>query len=117
MFDFLHYGFMQRALLSSVIVGTTCSFIGVFVVLRGMAFAGSGLAHAAFGGVALGFLLGALRAWGSYGLLALGSLPFLPILVAAGVALVVSIFISAMAAVYPAWVAARLAPMEAMRIE
>ncbi|MBM3330286.1 metal ABC transporter permease [candidate division WOR-3 bacterium] len=57
MFDFLHYGFMQRALLSSLIVGTTCSFIGVFVVLRGMAFAGSGLAHAAFGGVALGFLL------------------------------------------------------------
>jgi len=55
--DFLQYGFMQRALLSSVIVGTTCSFIGVFVVLRGMAFAGSGLAHAAFGGVALGFLL------------------------------------------------------------
>jgi ABC-type Mn2+/Zn2+ transport system permease subunit len=57
MLDFLHYGFMQRALLSSVIVGSTCSFIGVFVVLRGMAFAGSGLAHAAFGGVALGFLL------------------------------------------------------------
>lgn len=57
MLEFLHYGFMQRALLSCVIVGTTCSFIGVFVVLRGMAFAGSGLAHAAFGGVALGFLL------------------------------------------------------------
>jgi ABC-type Mn2+/Zn2+ transport system permease subunit len=55
--DFLHYGFMQRALLSSLIVGTTCSLVGVFVVLRGMAFAGSGLAHAAFGGVALGFLL------------------------------------------------------------
>ncbi len=52
------YGFMQRALLSAVLVGTTCSVIGVFVVLRGMAFAGSGLAHAAFGGVALGFLLG-----------------------------------------------------------
>jgi ABC-type Mn2+/Zn2+ transport system permease subunit len=57
MLDFLHYGFMQRALLGSVIVGVTCSTIGVFVVLRGMAFAGSGLAHAAFGGVALGFLL------------------------------------------------------------
>jgi ABC-type Mn2+/Zn2+ transport system permease subunit len=57
MLEFLHYGFMQRALVSSVVVGTTCSFIGVFVVLRGMAFAGSGLAHAAFGGVALGFLL------------------------------------------------------------
>jgi len=55
--DFLHYAFMQRALVGSIVVGTTCSFIGVFVVLRGMAFAGSGLAHAAFGGVALGFLL------------------------------------------------------------
>ena len=55
--DFLHFEFMQRALLGSIVVGTTCSFIGVFVVLRGMAFAGSGLAHAAFGGVALGFLL------------------------------------------------------------
>jgi ABC-type Mn2+/Zn2+ transport system permease subunit len=48
---------MVRALAGSVLVGTVCSFIGVFVVLRGMAFAGSGLAHAAFGGVALGFLL------------------------------------------------------------
>lgn len=57
MLEFLHYGFMQRAFLSCIIVGTTCSFIGVFVVLRGMAFAGSGLAHAAFSGVALGFLL------------------------------------------------------------
>jgi len=55
--EWLGYGFMQRALVSSLLVGTTCSIIGVFVVLRGMAFAGSGLAHAAFGGVALGFLL------------------------------------------------------------
>jgi len=58
MLDFLHYGFMQRALIGSLVVGTTCSLIGVFVILRGMAFAGSGLAHAAFGGVALGFLVG-----------------------------------------------------------
>ncbi|MEO0078896.1 MAG: metal ABC transporter permease [candidate division WOR-3 bacterium] len=57
MLDFLQYSFMQRALAGSLVVGLTCSFIGVFVVLRGMAFAGSGLAHAAFGGVALGFLL------------------------------------------------------------
>jgi len=57
MLDFLQYSFMQRALAGSLVVGLTCSIIGVFVVLRGMAFAGSGLAHAAFGGVALGFLL------------------------------------------------------------
>jgi ABC-type Mn2+/Zn2+ transport system permease subunit len=58
MFDLLHYGFMQRALLGSLLVGTTCSLIGVYVVLRGMAFMGDGIAHASFGGVTLGFLLG-----------------------------------------------------------
>jgi putative ABC transport system permease protein len=94
-------------------LGATDGFIMINFILESVM---QGIAGGAIG-VMLGFLLGALRAWGSYGLLALGSLPFLPILVAAGVALVVSIFISAMAAVYPAWVAARLAPMEAMRIE
>lgn len=58
MLDFLGAAFMQRALVASLLVGVTCSVIGVFVVLRGMAFVGSGLAHAAFGGVSLGFLLG-----------------------------------------------------------
>jgi ABC-type Mn2+/Zn2+ transport system permease subunit len=58
MFDFLDYGFMQRALAGSIVVGTVCSIIGVYVVLRGMAFLGDGMAHASFGGVALGFLLG-----------------------------------------------------------
>jgi ABC-type Mn2+/Zn2+ transport system permease subunit len=57
MLEFLQYGFMQRALAGALLVGTVCSIIGVFVLLRGMAFAGSGLAHASFGGVALGFLL------------------------------------------------------------
>ncbi|MEO0085757.1 MAG: metal ABC transporter permease [candidate division WOR-3 bacterium] len=56
--DFLLFGFMRNALAGSLVVATACSAIGVFVVLRGLAFAGAGLAHAAFGGVALGFLLG-----------------------------------------------------------
>ncbi|MHB8765750.1 MAG: metal ABC transporter permease [Deferrisomatales bacterium] len=52
------YEFVQRALLASLLVGTSCSLVGVFVVLRGLAFIGAGISHAAFGGVALGFLLG-----------------------------------------------------------
>jgi len=52
------YAFVQRAFLASLLVGTSCSLIGVFVVLRGLAFIGAGISHAAFGGVALGFLLG-----------------------------------------------------------
>jgi zinc transport system permease protein len=42
-----------------MLVGALASYLGVFVVQRGMAFLGSGLSHAAFGGVALGLLLGA----------------------------------------------------------
>jgi putative ABC transport system permease protein len=68
-------------------------------------------------GVLLGFLLGTLRGWASYGWMALSNFPTLELMGAAGAALVMSVVISALAAVYPAWVAARLAPMEAMRIE
>jgi ABC-type Mn2+/Zn2+ transport system permease subunit len=49
---------MQRALLASVIIGTLCAAIGVFVVLRGLAFVGAGTAHSAFAGVTLGYLTG-----------------------------------------------------------
>lgn len=54
----LSFGFMQRAVLAGCIVGTLCALIGVFVVLKRLSFMGAGIAHAAFGGVALGYLLG-----------------------------------------------------------
>ena len=49
---------MQRAIVASILIGTVTAVIGVYVVLRGLAFIGAGIAHASFGGVALGFLLG-----------------------------------------------------------
>jgi zinc transport system permease protein len=52
-------GFMQRALLAGLLVGGVGALLGVFVVQRGLAFLSDGLAHAAFGGIALGLLLGA----------------------------------------------------------
>jgi len=58
MLELLTYDFMQRSLLAAAMVGGLCSVIGVFVVLRGLAFMGSGTAHAAFAGVALGYLMG-----------------------------------------------------------
>ena len=58
MLDLLTYDFMQRSLLAAAMVGGLCSVIGVFVVLRGLAFMGAGTAHAAFAGVALGYLIG-----------------------------------------------------------
>lgn len=48
---------MQRALLAGVLIGSLCAVIGIYVVLKGMSFMGAGISHAAFGGVALGFLL------------------------------------------------------------
>jgi ABC-type Mn2+/Zn2+ transport system permease subunit len=56
--EILGYAFMQRALVASLLIGTVSAVIGVYVVLRGLAFIGAGIAHASFGGVALGFLLG-----------------------------------------------------------
>lgn len=55
----LSFGFMQRGLLASVLVAIICGILGSFVVLKGLAFIGDGLAHASFGGVALAFVLGA----------------------------------------------------------
>jgi zinc transport system permease protein len=51
--------FMQRAFLGGVLVGASCAFLSVFVVLRRLAFVSQGVSHAAFGGVALAVLLGA----------------------------------------------------------
>ena len=58
MTDVLSYAFMQRALIAAVLVGIVCSVIGTYVVLKRLAFIGAGISHSAFGGVALGYLLG-----------------------------------------------------------
>ena len=58
MLELFTYDFMQRSLLAAAMVGGLCSVIGVFVVLRGLAFVGAGTSHAAFAGVALGYLMG-----------------------------------------------------------
>ena len=61
--EILSLPFMQRALIAGALVGLLASYYGVFVVQRGLSFLGSGLAHAAFGGVALGLLLNQEPLW------------------------------------------------------
>lgn len=61
--EILSLPFMQRALIGGALVGFLASYYGVFIVQRGLSFLGSGLAHAAFGGVALGLLLGMEPLW------------------------------------------------------
>ena len=45
------YEFMQRAFLAALVVGTLCSTIGTYVVLRKLSFIGDGIAHASFAGI------------------------------------------------------------------
>jgi manganese/iron transport system permease protein len=51
------YEFIQRGFIASVIVGTICSVIGCFVVIRSMAFMGDAMAHAILPGVAIAYIL------------------------------------------------------------
>jgi manganese/iron transport system permease protein len=55
--DPLSYAFFQRALAASVIVGLVCAVVGCFMILRGYAFMGDALSHAAFPGVVVAYLL------------------------------------------------------------
>lgn len=50
--------FMQKALIAGILVSLLTGIISVFIVLRKMSFIGAGISHAAFGGVAIGFLTG-----------------------------------------------------------
>ncbi|MEH7322917.1 metal ABC transporter permease [Cytobacillus firmus] len=53
----MQYGFLQKALLTSVMVGIICGVIGCFIILRGMALMGDAISHAVLPGVAISYML------------------------------------------------------------
>jgi len=55
--DPLAYAFFVRALAAAAIVGVVCSVVGCYMVLRGLAFMGDAISHAAFPGVVAAYLL------------------------------------------------------------
>jgi manganese/iron transport system permease protein len=57
--DPMTYGFMQRGLLAAVLIGIVCAVMGVFVVLKGLAFIGDAVSHAAFPGLVVAYIIGA----------------------------------------------------------
>jgi zinc transport system permease protein len=54
----LGYQFFQHALLGGIIAAVACTGIGLFLILRKEAMIADGISHTAFGGIALGLLLG-----------------------------------------------------------
>jgi len=69
MFEPFHYEFFVRGFICAALVGALCGLIGVYIVLRRMAYIGHGLSHAVFGGavvsyvMSINFFLGA-SVWG-----------------------------------------------------
>ena len=58
--------FMQRALLAATLAALVCSVVGVFVVLRGMAFMGDAVAHSSLAGMSVAYLFGGSIFWGAF---------------------------------------------------
>jgi ABC-type Mn2+/Zn2+ transport system permease subunit len=50
--------FMRNAFMAIVLVGFICGAVGVFVILRGLAFMGDAIAHAVFPGVVISYVVG-----------------------------------------------------------
>lgn len=67
MFDLFTYAYMQRAMVAGTLIGALCAVIGVYVVLKGLSFIGAGIAHASFGGVAIGVAAGVNPIWTAVG--------------------------------------------------
>ena len=57
LFTPLQYEFFVRGLIVSTLVGGLCGLIGVYIVLRRMAYIGHGLSHAIFGGAVVSYVL------------------------------------------------------------
>ena len=52
------FEFMRRALWAGLLVAVTCSVVGAFVVVRGLAFLSDAVAHSSLAGAAVAFLVG-----------------------------------------------------------
>lgn len=56
--DLLNYQFLQNALIAGILTSIVAGIIGVVVVEKKMIMMAGGIAHASYGGVGLGYLLG-----------------------------------------------------------
>ena len=70
----LTQGFIQRAFIIGVIVAFLSSVLSVFIVLKRISLIGDGLAHTAFGGLALGYYLDIVPLWVAGVIVILGSI-------------------------------------------
>ena len=65
MIEALQFDFMRHALMAGVLVSIACGIVGVYVVVNRFVFVSGGIAHAAYGGIGLGYFLGIDPVWGA----------------------------------------------------
>jgi zinc transport system permease protein len=58
MMEVLQYQFMQNALIAGLLAAIACGIVGTYVVVKRIIFISGGIAHASFGGIGLGYLIG-----------------------------------------------------------
>lgn len=63
MLEALQFEFMRNALFAGILVSIACGIIGSYVVVNRTVFISGGIAHAAYGGIGLGYLLGIDPIW------------------------------------------------------
>jgi len=72
--DLLEFTFMQNALAAGVLAAVACGVIGCYVLINRVVFIAGGIAHAAYGGVGIGFILGLPPLLGIFGFSLLSAL-------------------------------------------
>jgi len=58
MIEALQFDFMRNALMAGVLTSIACGIVGSFVVVNRIVFLGGGIAHAAYGGIGMGYFFG-----------------------------------------------------------
>ena len=58
MIAIIGYEFMRNAIIAALLASIACGIVGVYVVVKRIVFISGGIAHAAFGGIGLGYFLG-----------------------------------------------------------
>ena len=58
MTEIFEYEFIRNAIFASILASIACGIVGSFIVVKRLTFISGGIAHTAYGGVGLGYLLG-----------------------------------------------------------
>ncbi|MCW8849390.1 MAG: metal ABC transporter permease [Melioribacteraceae bacterium] len=73
MIEILQYDFMVNAIIASLLASVACGIIGTYIVIKRLVFLSGGIAHSAYGGIGLGYLLSFNPIFGAVGSSILGA--------------------------------------------